>query len=342
MVANAVLVWAADMRERFGAGNQSAREMLLSRRNDVIRELRNRISSSETCASDAVMMTILLLVGTELLHDNIDAMGTHLGALRHIIQLRGGIDSPSLSKWVKIPLLQFENFLNYRHFDHVKSSGFESVSPMVGDARHQSLPASPARLAKLPPGFAELFASIPVNVQVMNLVERITQWALQMADLPEVGVDGDKSAATVHAMTLDAFRAFDLLQQEQLEETERLLVLGLFSFCIFMNGAAIYSVMEWAQRLHCMALVGKPIAPITNERRASMIWVAAMLMATGGDGSPAWLLGRRIKSVCSGADASLQVILQTSQRYFWDQDLTTRLTGGTAGSMQGNFFGDGV
>ncbi|KIW86815.1 uncharacterized protein Z519_12601 [Cladophialophora bantiana CBS 173.52] len=342
MVANAVLVWAADMRERFEAGNQNAREMLLSQRNDVIRELRNRISSSETCASDAVMMTILLLVGTELLHDNIDAMGTHLGALRHIIQLRGGIDSPSLSKWVKIPLLQFENFLNYRHFDHVKSSSFESVSPMVGDARHQSLPASPARLAPSPPGFAELFACIPVNVQVMNLVERITQWALQIAELPEIGVDGDKSAATVHAMTLDAFRAFDLLQQEQLEETERLLVLGLFSFCIFMNGEAIYSVMEWVQRLHCMALVGKPIAPITNERRASMIWVAAMLMATGGDGSPTWHLGRRINSVCSGADTGLQVILQTSQRYFWDQDLTTRLTRGTARSMQGNFFGDVV
>ncbi|KIW31034.1 uncharacterized protein PV07_02718 [Cladophialophora immunda] len=342
MVANAVLVWAADMRERFGTGTQGARDVLLSQRNDVIRELRERISSTETCASDAVMMTILLLVGTELLHDNIDAMGTHLGALRHIIQIRGGMDSPSLSKWVKIPLLQFENFLNYRHFDHVKSSSFEGISPMGEVPHHQPLPVARARLAKLPPGFTELFRSTPVKVQVVNLVERMAQWALQLADLSEAGADGEQTAAVVHAMTLDAFRAFDLLQQDQLEEMERLLVIGLFSFCIFMNGEAIYSVMEWAQRLHCMALVGKPIAPITNEGRASMIWVAAMLMATGGDGSPAWQLGRRINSACSVADAGLQVILQTSQRYFWDQDLTTRLSGGTMGSMHGNFFGDGV
>ncbi|KIX94778.1 uncharacterized protein Z520_09468 [Fonsecaea multimorphosa CBS 102226] len=336
MVAKAVLVWAADMRERFETGTKSGRDVLLSQRNDVIRELRERISSPETCASDAVMMTILLLVGTELLHNNIDAMGTHLGALRHIIQLRGGMESPSLSKWVKIPLLQFENFLNYRHFDHVVSSGFEGASPMAEVPHQQPLPVSHDRLAKLPGGFSELFRSTPVKVQVLNLVERVAQWALQVADLPGPGADGQQTAAVVHAMTLDAFRAFDLLQQDQLEETERLLVIGLFSFCIFMNGEAIYSVMEWAQRLHCMGLIGKRIAPITNGRRASMIWVAAMLMATGGDGSPAWQLGRQIQSACNhGADTGLQVILQTSQRYFWDQDLTTRLTGGTIGSKHG-------
>ncbi|OAP64314.1 hypothetical protein AYL99_00286 [Fonsecaea erecta] len=352
MVAKAVLVWAADMRERFESGRQGAKEVLLSQRNDVIRELRERISSPESCASDAVMMTILLLVGTELLHDNIDAMGTHLGALRHIIQLRGGMESPSLSKWVKIPLLQFENFLNYRHFDHVKSSSFGGASPMAEVSRRQPSPVSRERLAKLPPGFTELFRSTAVKVQVLHLVERMAQWILQAADLPGTGADGEQTAAIVHAMTLDAFRAFDLLQrQDQLDETERLLVLGLFSFCIFMNSEAIYSVMEWAQRLHCMGLVGKPIAPITNERRAGMIWVSAILMATGGDGSPACQLGRQIQSACNrGVDAvGLQVTLQTSQRYFWDQDLTRRLTGGTVGSssggsssMQGKFFGEGV
>ncbi|OAL38933.1 hypothetical protein AYO20_01684 [Fonsecaea nubica] len=342
MVANAVLVWAADMRERFGPGTQSTSDMLLSQRNDVIRELRERISSTETCASDAVMMTILLLVGTELLHDNIDAMGTHLGALRHIIQLRGGMDSPSLSRWVKIPLLQFENFLNYRHFDHIKRSSFEDASQVAEASHPQPLPVSRARLDKLPPGFSELFCSTPIKMPLLNLVERMSLWTLQVADLPEAGGNGDQTAAVVHAMTLDAFRAFDLLQQDQLEEKERLLVIGLFSFCIFMNGEAIYSVMEWAQRLHCMTLVGKPIAPIGNECRPSMIWVAAMLMATGGEGSPAWQLGGQIMSACSGASAGLQAILQTSQRYFWDQQLTMRLTGGTVGSMHGNLFGDGV
>ncbi|OCT49870.1 hypothetical protein CLCR_07052 [Cladophialophora carrionii] len=327
MLAQALVVWTSEMRDRFSPEPESAGELLLAHRSTVLHELRERISSSGRCTSDPVMWTILMLAATELVQDNMQAMGTHLGALRHIIYLRGGVNSTSSSEWVKLILLQFEGFLNYRQFDRVRSAGFGDASSV---AQHTHCPFPPEfkdRMAKLPPGFTEIFGVCPMNLHVLSLIERIHQWTQQLADLAQVGQEGEAVESIADAMSLDSFRAFDLLQQDRLRATERLLVLGLCAFCIYMNGRIVYSVMEWALRLHCMAQVTKQMNPFEEDVRRSMIWVATVLMATGGNGSPSWQLGGRIIRACRGAHSPLQAIARRNQRsYFWHANLTEKLT----------------
>ncbi|KAJ9616568.1 hypothetical protein H2200_000287 [Cladophialophora chaetospira] len=326
MLAKALVVWTSDMQTKFTPSSGKAREFLLSQRNTVLRELRTRISTPEACTSDSVTWTILLLVATELIHDNIDAMATHLGALRHIIHLRGGVDSPALSKWVKTLLSQFEGFLNYRQFHDIKGASPRDTPPGAERFSYPFPPQHPDQLARMPWGFTELFRTMPVTRQVFGLVESISQWAKLLSETTAEGKRPERLQSTASAMTLDSYRAFDLLQQDKIGTTERLLVLGLFSYCIYMNDQVLYSVMESGLRLHCMAQVTKNMEPIEQGVHDSMLWVAAVLMATGGDGSPLHALGRRIYRTCRGTLSSPSSITQTSERYFWHRNLTQRLT----------------
>lgn len=66
MFAKAFVVWAADLRDTFGPEPRCSNKVILEQRNNVIRELRSRISSPDSCTSDTVMYTILLLIGTEV------------------------------------------------------------------------------------------------------------------------------------------------------------------------------------------------------------------------------------------------------------------------------------
>jgi hypothetical protein len=66
MLAQALVVWVSEMRDRFSPETESAGELLLTHRSTVLRELRERISSSQACTSDSVMWTILMLAATEV------------------------------------------------------------------------------------------------------------------------------------------------------------------------------------------------------------------------------------------------------------------------------------
>lgn len=211
---------------------------------------------------------------------------------------------------------------------------------MVERPSYQFPPNFRERLTNLPPGFAELLNNPSVHVQLLKLVEHINQWTHQLPDVTKGGKERAASPGVGNAMALDSFRAFDLLQQEDLAATERFLLLGMFSFCIYMNDQ-VYSVMEWALRLHCVALVQKRMDPIGKDARDGMIWVAAMLAATGGENSPAWQLGERIHRASRAAHPVLHAIIPICQRYFWHPDLTERLTAAT-GDSNGDIFGDGV
>ena len=92
-----------------------------------------------------------------------------------------------------------------------------------------------------------------------------------------------------------------------------------------MNDNVVYSIMEWGLRLHSVAMVTRHIDTIEEHFRDSMTWVAATLMAVGGQGSPLCQLGERIYAACRGGHLSLQAVAQTSQRYFWHTNLTERL-----------------
>ncbi len=220
---------------------------------------------------------------------------------------------------------RFEEFVNYRQFDQVRRSSFEGASTETEYPGSPFLPDLCVRLAKVPPGFCELFCTTLIRTRILNVVESMADWVQEIAELPETGgLDSESGQLAANSMTLDAFRAFDLLQEEQLWGPERYLVLALLSFCNFMNRQVTYSVMEWVQRLHCMALASKQVNPIKQDLRGGMIWAAGTLMATGGNGSPACQLGSKILHECGQVD-DLQVIIQTSQRYFWDRDLTQRL-----------------
>lgn len=167
---------------------------------------------------------------------------------------------------------------------------------------------------------------MPVNVQTFGLVESINQWAERLADVATDDEGKETPPGATSSMTIDSYRAFDLLQQDKLGSMERLLVLGLLSYCIYMDNRVLYSVMEWGLRLHCMAEATKEMGPIDRDVHDGMLWVAAILMATGGGDSPPWQLGRRIYRACRGAHSNLSTITQTSERYFWHPDLTQRLT----------------
>jgi hypothetical protein len=66
MLAQALVVWVSEMRDRFSPETESAGEVLLTHRSTVLRELRERISSSQACTSDSVMWTILMLAAAEV------------------------------------------------------------------------------------------------------------------------------------------------------------------------------------------------------------------------------------------------------------------------------------
>lgn len=191
---------------------------------------------------------------------------------------------------------------------------------------HPFQPDLCTRLAQQPPGFCELFCTTLISIPVLELVEGMGEWMRNTADSAGKGEEreGGPVNAGGNARALDAFRAFDLLQQDLVWEMERLLILALLAVCIYMDDQVTYSVMEWAQRLHCMALASRRLDPIEEDVWDCMIWVAAVLMAVGGKGSPSWHLGGQIRQVCGTSD-ELEVILHTSQRYFWDEDLTQRL-----------------
>ena len=237
-------------------------------------------------------------------------------------------------------IYRFESFLHYRHFHQVRRPSIHEAAPEDDGFPYALPPSSSARLANLPPGFAELFRTLAVDKQVFDLVENVSQWNEQLAEATDIGKQREVLQHTSAAMTLASYRAFDLLQQNKLGPAERLFVLGLLSYCIFMNNQQVYSVMEWALRLHCMAQVTTHMEPIEQDACGSMAWAAAVLMATGGDGSPQCHLGRRICRGYCGARSSLLAVAQVSKRYIWNADLTERLTDAGFDRLGRELFGD--
>ncbi len=66
LLAQALVVWVSEMRDHFSPETENVGELLLIHRSMVLRELRERISSSQACTSDSVMWTILMLATTEV------------------------------------------------------------------------------------------------------------------------------------------------------------------------------------------------------------------------------------------------------------------------------------
>ncbi len=215
--------------------------------------------------------------------------------------------------------------MHYRQFHQVRRASSQEGKPAAEGSPYHFTQSFPDGSARMPPGFAELFHMMPVNEQVFDVVESVCQWTEQIAEGAEVVKEREVVQSAPNIITLDSHRAFDLLQQGKLGTAERLLVLGVLSYCIYMNDQLVYSVMEWGLRLHCMAEVTKHMEPMERAKRDSLVWAAAVLMAAGGDGSPQYQLGRRVYRACCGAHSSVRDILQITQRYFWHADLTEKL-----------------
>ena len=166
-----------------------------------------------------------------------------------------------------------------------------------------------------------------MNTQIWELVDSMHQWVQQIVEGVRTGQEREAIQRGSSAMTLDSYRAFDLLQRDKLGPVERLLVVGLFAFCIYMNDQVVYSIMEWALRLHCTALANQNLGRVEQSVRESMTWLSAILAAVGGRNSPLSRLAEKIRRSCDDTSLEVQKITRTVQRYFWHPHLTEQWRG---------------
>ncbi|KIW69955.1 hypothetical protein PV04_02267 [Phialophora macrospora] len=142
-----------------------------------LQRLREVLSQQHGYAPDAILFTIIALMGVDFMMNDIVAFEMHLGGLRQIVALRGGVDQLGWPTILKPYLIGMESFWAYMAKNNTKELLHSIPSPSYLDLQHPyhryPVAGLDELISPLPAGFRALALHYRLSVPVMTLVNRV-------------------------------------------------------------------------------------------------------------------------------------------------------------------------
>lgn len=158
----------------------------------AIAKLRRAISDDLEYREDAILFSIMALMGVDYLLNNLVAFHANLVGLRGLVALRGGLDALGWPTLLKPWILALESFWSYlSHQSHlVKGRGFTTVTPTgLTDTPSIFRSINPVQkieeiFPKLPIGFRPLAEKRRLGLDVLNLIHQMAGLDLLLYHAP--------------------------------------------------------------------------------------------------------------------------------------------------------------
>ncbi|EXJ64278.1 hypothetical protein A1O7_00614 [Cladophialophora yegresii CBS 114405] len=168
----------ASFDARQGNAREPAREVLVHY-GKGIEALRLKMAKSSTCDDDAAILSVMALLGIALIYGDFRSFETHLTGLRHLVDMRGGVDSLGWDGFIKNSITGLESLWAY-HENRKLSIATTETHIKLEYPEHPFPPELCVTIAQLPDGFRELVLSATLSLQIIALLSSVSQWIEQM------------------------------------------------------------------------------------------------------------------------------------------------------------------
>ncbi|OCT53722.1 hypothetical protein CLCR_09974 [Cladophialophora carrionii] len=199
----------ASFDARQGNAREPTREVLVHY-GKGIEALRLRMAKSSACDDDATILSVMALLGIALIYGDFRSFETHLTGLRHLVDMRGGVDSLGWGGFIKNSITGYVTPHTKLHPLRALFERSRTPSNTITDLlkrleslwayhenrkltiattethikleypKHPFPPELCVTIAKLPDGFRELALSATLSLQIIALLSNVSEWVSQM------------------------------------------------------------------------------------------------------------------------------------------------------------------
>ncbi|OQV07571.1 Fungal specific transcription factor domain-containing protein isoform 2 [Cladophialophora immunda] len=171
---------------RRGNTREPTREVLVHYGKGV-EALRLKMARSSACDDDATILAVMALLGIALIYNDFVSFETHLIGLRHLVEMRGGVDYLGWDGFLKNSITGLESLWAYHENKKLRISTTEA-SIKLQYPRHPFPPDLCTLIAKLPDGFREVALSGSLCVQIITMLSYVSEWVKQLQGPRKKGV----------------------------------------------------------------------------------------------------------------------------------------------------------
>jgi len=249
--------------------------------NRSVMRLRQRLQSVDTDeqTSDAVVMTILLLIAFYVTCGDFEPWSLHMKALRRVTVVRGGLDKLGWDGFLATKVAQVEAAWSTLETRKIVDTQVESglVYP-----EHPFEPSLCSQIAKFSTGFRELALQQRLCVQFIRNLEEVLR---RMEDA------NNAPSAVAITSVMDS-----VICKPELTTLERILAIAVISCCVFRarNREGIPPTVEISMQLHARSFPpGRELCYGNSPQENALDWAALALRSTTGKGTTAWTWANR-------------------------------------------------
>ncbi|OAP59112.1 hypothetical protein AYL99_06410 [Fonsecaea erecta] len=152
-----------------------------------VEALRLKMARISTCDDDATILAVMALLGIALMYNDFVSFETHLIGLRHLVEMRGGVDNLGWDGFLKNSIIGLESLWAY-HENKKMSISMNEASIKLQYPKHPFPPDLCTLIAKLPEGFGEMALTGNLCVQILTILSRVSEWVKQLQGPRKKGV----------------------------------------------------------------------------------------------------------------------------------------------------------
>jgi hypothetical protein len=295
--------------------------MTLIYRGKALNKLRHKLARSDI--DDSVLVAVVGALTYDLTYSNWPAFEANLRGLRHLIQLRGGLQNldPVWQGWFGY----ISSWAELRWANHIAKLVPQQPGHTPIRLTYPSHPYPPKiceLISKLPAGFRDVAIATPLSVQILHFILRTYEWYQNYSRT----VPGQRTAGqtkfSLEGLSLGN-RAALILDCCELNPKERLLCISMLSYIVSFDGQHARHPTELEDHMLGLKEICQGITP---SMCTSTIWTALVFAASKDSISKPlrnrWLLLDRV--VDEGKLTHWAEVEPILRRYFWNDNLLRR------------------
>ena len=197
-------------------------------RGNVLRALRQALVKDDVEVEDAILFAVIGLLAFDMIYMDWTSFEAHIKGLRQLIKMKGGVDNLGWHGWFSSTYTWAELCWQDRKLEIAKQH-FQQAPKALTYPAHPYFPTLCATISALPEGFRDLALSARLSLQVINHLDKVTQWTKSL--VLSSAEERDSNRAYLEELKL-AHETRVLLATCSLTQEENLACVGVIGFII--------------------------------------------------------------------------------------------------------------
>ncbi|EXJ79307.1 hypothetical protein A1O3_08809 [Capronia epimyces CBS 606.96] len=302
-------------------------QTMMRMQSEAISSLQKRLALPAAHMDDGLVLSVLHLMVADACLRDLPSLKSHLGGIRQILALRGGLGTSPSHQAVRALLTTVEFYVALGQYLQVSADDLIAVpSQRIQYVPHPFPPDVCRDLSSLPIGLAEAALSGRISVQCIKLLTSVAQWA-PLIDDPESSPDSNLDAQTRYCRLFCEPREFSrnavvlLLSLQRAGLTsgiEHVICLGLAIAVRHLSGENRTNFFDHAT-LDAVIMNVKAVDTPTVPESELIIWLALVINWRTQSAGPQPIADDLLDYVIDSFPASRtwKSVSVISRKFFW-------------------------